>query len=77
MNSPPMDSDPSEDEHDLTLAKVRSELDKLAERRLTSAPTSQELSRWQELVAIEERLLERKKQRERERERRRDQGRRA
>lgn len=67
MDSYPMDSGPTEDDHDLTLAKVRSELDKLAERRLTSAPTSQELSRWHELVTIEERLLQRKKQRERER----------
>ena len=70
-----MDTDPTEnepvggdppDQQDLTLAKVRSELDRLAERRLTSAPTSQELSRWHELVTLEERLLERKRDRERD-----------
>lgn len=61
----PVGGDPS-DEQDITLAKVRSELDRLAERRLTSAPTSQELSRWHELVTLEERLLKRKRDRERD-----------
>ncbi len=65
METEPVGSDPS-DERDITLAKVRSELDRLAERRLTSAPTSQELSRWHELVSLEERLLKRKRERERD-----------
>lgn len=64
-----MERDPT-DEHDFTLAKVRIELDKLAEQRLTSAPSAQELARWQELVTIEERLLARQREQEGDRQRR-------
>ncbi len=49
-------------EPSLTLAKVRSELDELAERRLYYPPTAQEAARWQELVTIEEQLLKRRRE---------------
>ncbi len=49
------------DEQNITLAKVRSELDELAERRLCYPPTAQEVARWQELVTIEENLLKRRR----------------
>ncbi len=55
--------DPNQvDEQGLTLAKVRSELDELAERRLYHPPTAQEAARWQELVTIEEQLLKRRRE---------------
>ncbi len=64
-----MERDPT-DEDGFTLAEVRIELDKLAERRLTSAPSAQELARWHELVTIEERLLARQREHESHRPRR-------
>lgn len=50
------------DEPNITLAKVRSELDELAERRLYYPPTAQEVARWQELVTLEEQLLQRRRE---------------
>ena len=45
------------DSRSFTLAKIRAELDQLAERRLYSPPTVEERRRWEELTAIELALL--------------------
>jgi hypothetical protein len=45
------------DSRSFTLAKIRAELDQLAERRLYSAPTAEERRRWEELTEIELALL--------------------
>ena len=45
------------DSRSFTLAKIRAELDQLAERRLYSTPTPEERRRWEELTDIELTLL--------------------
>ena len=47
------------DSQGFTLAKIRAELDQLAERRLYSPPTAEERRRWEELTALELTLLRR------------------
>ena len=47
------------DSRSFTLAKIRAELDQLAERRLYSPPTADERRRWDELTALELTLLRR------------------
>jgi hypothetical protein len=47
------------DSRSFTLAKIRAELDQLAERRLYSPPTSEERRRWDELTALELTLIRR------------------
>ena len=46
---------------DLSLDKVRAELDDLAERRLKAVLTTRELERWHELVVVERVMLDREK----------------
>jgi hypothetical protein len=45
------------DSRGFTLAKIRAELDQLAERRLYSPPTPEERRRWEELTTLELALL--------------------